>query len=187
MALLCMQTARRGGLSTIASPISTYTEVLRRRPDSLEPLTQPFCWSMMGKIYPGATPYYESPVFNFIDEYLPTSFGNRHIFKGHEMSGPPELTDIQHDEALDYLDELCGELHFAMELLRGDFQFVNNIVVMHTRDAFEDWPEPERKRHLWRHWLSIPNNRPLTPRHEHFREGLMLSDTTQNINSTPFS
>ena len=144
VALLCMQTARRGGLSNIASSTSAYNEVLRRRPDLLEPLTQPFCWSMMGEIDPGAKPYSESPVFNFIDGYLSTSFGNRHVFKGHELSGTPELTDIQR-EALDYLDELCGELHFAMELLRGDIQFVNNIVVMHTRNAFEDWPEPERK------------------------------------------
>ena len=42
---------------------------------------------MLGEIDPGAKPYYESPVFNFIDGYLSASFGNRHIFKGHRVRG----------------------------------------------------------------------------------------------------
>ena len=34
---------------------------------------------------------------------------------------------------------------------------------MHARTEFEDHPEIERKRHLLRMWLSIPNSRPLSP------------------------
>ena len=185
VALLCIQTAKRGGLSKIVSSIAAHNELLHRRPDLMEPLTQSFCWSMMGEIDPDAKPFYESPVFNFIDGYLSTSFGNRHIFKGHALPGAPSLTDVQH-QALDFLEELCEELHLGMELHRGDVQWVNNMVVMHTRDEFEDWPEPERKRRLWRQWLSIPNNRPLTPFQEHWRQGLMLESTKQHIDLTPY-
>jgi len=32
-------------------------------------------------------------------------------------------------------------------------QFINNYVVLHSRSAYEDWPELERKRHLLRLWL----------------------------------
>jgi hypothetical protein len=44
----------------------------------------------------------------------------------------------------------------------GDLQLVNNHTCFHARTAFEDWPEPERCRHLLRMWLSVPNSRPLS-------------------------
>ncbi|HEX6512343.1 MAG TPA: hypothetical protein VF157_08595, partial [Chloroflexota bacterium] len=31
----------------------------------------------------------------------------------------------------------------------------------------EDYPEPERRRHLLRLWLSVPNSRPLSPALSH--------------------
>ena len=40
---------------------------------------------------------------------------------------------------------------------------VNNHIVMHARTEFEDYPEPERRRHLLRTWLAVPNSRPLSP------------------------
>jgi hypothetical protein len=33
--------------------------------------------------------------------------------------------------------------------------------MLHDRTAFEDYPEPERKRHLLRLWLAPANARPL--------------------------
>ena len=50
-----------------------------------------------------------------------------------------------------------------MEFQPGDMQFVHNHTVLHDRTAFEDWPEPERKRHLLRLWLAAPGARPLPP------------------------
>jgi hypothetical protein len=40
-------------------------------------------------------------------------------------------------------------------------QFVYNHSQLHDRTAFADWPEPGRRRHLLRLWLSIPGDRPL--------------------------
>ncbi len=37
---------------------------------------------------------------------------------------------------------------------QGDIQFLHNHVILHSRNAFEDWPEPARKRHLYRLWLA---------------------------------
>lgn len=37
-----------------------------------------------------------------------------------------------------------------MEFRPGDVQLVHNHTVLHDRTSFEDWPEPERKRHLLR-------------------------------------
>jgi hypothetical protein len=48
-----------------------------------------------------------------------------------------------------------------MDLAPGDMQFVYNHTQLHDRTAFVDWPEPARRRHLLRLWLSIPGDRPL--------------------------
>jgi hypothetical protein len=40
-------------------------------------------------------------------------------------------------------------------------QFVHNHTILHDRTAFEDFLEPERKRHLLRLWLAPPSARPL--------------------------
>jgi hypothetical protein len=50
-----------------------------------------------------------------------------------------------------------------MEFQPGDVQLVHNHTILHDRTAFEDWPEPERKRHLLRLWLAPPGARPLPP------------------------
>jgi alpha-ketoglutarate-dependent taurine dioxygenase len=41
-----------------------------------------------------------------------------------------------------------------MDLREGDMQFLNNHVVLHSRTAFEDYPEEERRRHLLRLWIA---------------------------------
>lgn len=59
-------------------------------------------------------------------------------------------------EALNLLDELANDskLNLMMELQPGDIQLVHNHTILHDRTAFEDYPEPERKRHLLRLWLA---------------------------------
>ena len=54
-----------------------------------------------------------------------------------------------------------AELRLDMEFQPGDMQFVHNHTVLHDRTAFDDWPEPEHKRHLLRLWLAAPGARPL--------------------------
>jgi TfdA family taurine catabolism dioxygenase TauD len=48
-----------------------------------------------------------------------------------------------------------------MELQPGDIQLVHNHTILHDRTAFEDFPEPERKRHLLRLWLAPKGARTL--------------------------
>jgi hypothetical protein len=50
-----------------------------------------------------------------------------------------------------------------MDFRQGDIQLLNNAVTVHSRTEFEDYPEPERKRHLLRLWLATPGGRPLPP------------------------
>jgi hypothetical protein len=41
-----------------------------------------------------------------------------------------------------------------MDFQPGDIQWVSNDLVMHSRTQFWDHPEPQRRRHLLRLWLS---------------------------------
>jgi Taurine catabolism dioxygenase TauD, TfdA family. len=71
----------------------------------------------------------------------------------------------QQKEALDLLDALADDpaLSLSMALEAGDIQLVHNHTLLHDRTAFEDWPEPKKRRHLLRLWLAPPEARPLPP------------------------
>jgi hypothetical protein len=178
--LLCVTTARRGGESKIVSSLSVYNELIRRRPDLLDTLTEDYCWSLMGEVDEGDAPYYTSPIFSFVDNVLSTSFGPVHIRKGHALEEAPDMTS-QQAEAITVMEGICEELHYPMIFEPGDMQFLNNMVTLHTRNEFEDWPDPERKRLLWRLWLNVPNIRPVTPYMKHWQTGLLLKNTAPRI------
>ena len=177
---LCIRTARSGGSSKIVSSVRLYNEVLQRRPDLLDVLTAPYCWTRHGEKDADERPFYESPVFNFLDGRLCTAFGPQHMMKGHALPEAPDMTPRQRD-AIDFVEDLAEEHHAAMSFRRGDIQFLNNYTALHTRTGFEDWPEPERKRVLWRLWLRVPDFRPATPYSAQWAGGVSLSGTRKQI------
>lgn len=178
--LLCVREPREGGISKIASAIAVYNELLRRSPQSVRLLAAPFCWTKHGEADPSAPAWYTSPVFSVLDGKLCVSFGPRHILKGHALPGAPALTTAQR-QALALTEAIADELHFGMELRRGDIQFLNNFVTLHTRSAYEDWPEPGRKRLLWRLWLSAPDIRPPTDYVRQWDSGVTVAATRERI------
>ena len=68
-----------------------------------------------------------------------------------------------HVSALDMFNALANdpELHLTMRLQPGDMQFVYNHSQLHDRTGFTDWPDPDKRRHLLRLWLSIEGDREL--------------------------
>jgi hypothetical protein len=52
-------------------------------------------------------------------------------------------------------------MRLDMAFAPGDIQLVHNHTILHDRMGYEDWPEPERKRHLLRLWLAPQRARPL--------------------------
>jgi hypothetical protein len=178
--LLCVRTPKSGGVSKISSSVTLYNEMLKRSPESAAVLSQPFCWTKHGEMNKGETAYYESPVFNFLDDKLCTSFGPTHMRKGHALPETPDLTDAQ-EHAIALAKSIAEEQHYGMQLQRGDMQFLNNSVVLHTRNEYEDWPNPAQKRLLWRLWLIAPDIRPLTPYIKQWGVGIKLASTTERI------
>ncbi|MBL0422657.1 TauD/TfdA family dioxygenase [Ramlibacter sp. AW1] len=162
--LFVLRTARAGGLSMIASSVAVHNEIARIRPDLLEVLYQPFYWSWQGQEEPGTPPFYPQPVFTRHQGKFSCRYVRTHIISAQRFDEVPRLTPMQ-EEAMALFDSLAGSdaFHFSMMFQPGDIQFLNNHVTVHSRTAFEDHDEPERKRHLLRMWLSVPNSRELSP------------------------
>ena len=163
--LLCLKTAKAGGLSRIVSSISLYNEMFRRRPDLAAVLFEPFCFDRRGEVPAGKMGWYETPIFHWYADQLSVIYGNRYyITSAQRFADAPRLTARQ-VEALDLFDALANDPanYLDIEFKPGDVQLIHNHVTLHDRTDYEDWPEPERKRHLLRLWLCPPNGRPLPP------------------------
>ncbi len=164
VALLCLRRAKSGGLSAIASSMALHNVMLERRPDLLERLYQPFAVDRRGEVPEGKLPFYDAPVFNEHGGKVSVLYSRLHIGSSQRFPDARRLTpeDI---EALDMLAALAGddELRLDMTFMPGDIQFLHNHTILHARTGYEDWLEPERKRHLLRLWLAPSNARPLPP------------------------
>ncbi|MFI5201172.1 MAG: TauD/TfdA family dioxygenase, partial [Candidatus Kapaibacterium sp.] len=160
--LLCLATAKSGGLSLLVSSNTLFNEMRKRRPDLLPRLLEQIATDRRGEIPNGMLPYYLIPIFNYYEGYLTAIYQRQYIDSAQRFPDAPRLTP-DHVEALNLFDELANspELNFSMKLENGDMQFVYNHTLLHDRTAFEDWPEAAQKRHLLRLWLSIPGDRPL--------------------------
>jgi hypothetical protein len=162
--LLCLQPAKSGGLSSLVSSVTIFNEMQRRRPDLLSVLFGPIETDRRGEIPAGQKPYFNIPIFNWHAGLLSTIYQRQYIESARRFAEVPPLTARQ-IEALDLFDSLANDpaLHLLMEFRPGDIQLVHNHTLLHDRTAFEDWLEPERKRHLLRLWLAPAEARPLPP------------------------
>ena len=160
--LLCLQDAREGGDSLLVSALSIYNRMRAERPDLLERLFDPVATDRRGEIPPDAKPYMEIPVLNWHGGQLTVFYQRQYIDSAQRFDGVLRLTP-EHVAALDLFDQLAEDpdMHVRMRLEPGDMQFVYNHNQLHDRTAFVDWPEPERRRHLLRLWLSPPGDREL--------------------------
>ncbi|NNF11580.1 MAG: TauD/TfdA family dioxygenase [Gemmatimonadetes bacterium] len=162
--LMCLQDAKDGGESLLVSALSIYNRLRAERPDLLERLFDPIATDRRGEIPPGAKPYMEIPVFNWHAGHLTVFYQRQYIESAQRFEGAMRLTPA-HMEALDRLDDLANdaEMHVRMRLEPGDMQFVYNHSQLHDRTSFVDWPDPGKRRHLLRLWLSPEGDRELPP------------------------
>jgi hypothetical protein len=160
--LLCLKTAKSGGLSALVSSTTIFNEMRRRRPDLLKVLFQPLATDRRGEVPVGQKPYFEIPVFSWHRGFLTAIYQRQYIDSAQRFAEAPRLSPQQVD-ALDLFDSLANDprLHLFMEFKPGDVQLVHNHTMLHDRTGFVDWPEPERRRHLLRLWLAASDARPL--------------------------
>lgn len=151
--LLCLQTARAGGLSQVVSGFAVHNELLEHHADVLPVLYQPFHVDRRGGVREGESPTVRLPIIRWDSRELTFRYLRYWIEAGHQKAGEP-LTAAQ-VHALDVLDSVLRrpELRVEFALRRGDMFFINNRWILHNRTAFEDYPEIDRRRHLVRLWL----------------------------------
>ena len=151
--LVCINTAMEGGESTLVSAAAVHDEMYRRRPDLCHALYHPLTIDRRGEIPAGKHPWMRVPVFNWHKDsligYAPLK---TYVESAERFEDAPKLTDEQR-EAFRLFLEICNDPEFSMRVPfePGDFQYLHNHVVFHSRTAFKDWPNsPEKKRHLMR-------------------------------------
>ncbi len=162
--LLSLREAKAGGDSLLVSAGAIYNEMRRTRPDLLARLLRPMAHDRRGEVPAGMEPFFLLPVFSWFAGELTVFYQRQYVDSAQRFENAPRL-NAEDVAALDAFDALANdpELGLPMRLAPGDIQFVHNHGLLHDRTAFEDWPEPSRKRHLLRLWLACPGARPLPP------------------------
>lgn len=164
VALMCLRGAREGGLSCLVSGAEIYNEILRRRPDLAGLLLEPFHWDWRRQDHEAPADTYRSPIVSMEEGVFSMYAGSLYILTAQEYPGVPQLSPEQ-VEVLRLFDEITYEPGMAIEMdfRPGDIQWLSNYAALHARTTFYDYPEPQRKRHLLRLWLSSKTDRPLVP------------------------
>lgn len=162
VALMCLRPAKAGGASCLVSGAEIYNEILRRRPDLAPLLLEPFHWDWRRQDHNAPENTYTSPIISIEDGVFSMYAGSLYILTAQEYPGVPKLTDAQ-KEVLELFDEITYEPGMAidMDFRPGDIQWLSNYAALHSRTEFFDHPEPQRKRHLLRLWLSRDAGRPV--------------------------
>jgi hypothetical protein len=189
--LLCLKTAKAGGESFIASSMTLYNEILARRPDLLPALFEPFPTDRRGEVPDGMQPWFDMPVFHQHAGRLTCIYVRQYIESAQKLFPQAARLTRAQVEAMDLMDDLLNDpaIHLSMAFLPGDMQFLHNHQILHSRNDFENWPEPGRHRHLLRLWLAPASARPLpeifAPRYGSVapgeRGGIVVRGTTPRV------
>lgn len=157
VSLLCLQTARSGGKSSLSSAYAAHNHFLTNHPDLLERLYQPFYRDKQEYQAPDANNWY--PIFAVENGGLRIRFNARVIRRGYQKTG--QVLDNAGVQTVDILNSfLTDPMHrhdFWMD--RGQIQILNNRIIVHGRTPYEDHENPDDRRHLLRLWLRAGDRR----------------------------
>ena len=153
--LLCLRTARRGGLSCVANAVAIHNHLVRERPDLAAALYEPMPYDTRGEQADGAPAFYSVPAFTEHAGRLFVRFIPQYILASQRHPEAPRLSATAR-EAIAAASALANDPDFNvyMDLQPGEMQFINNYHVLHGRTAYEDDVAHGYKRHLKRLWLA---------------------------------
>jgi TfdA family taurine catabolism dioxygenase TauD len=157
--LTCYNVARSGGMSMVSSSVTAHGIMSAERPDLVELLHQPHCFSRQDEQAADEAPFYRNPIYDRHDGLLFSKWNRNRLRSAQAFEGVPPLSGQQH-EALDLLDDILRRpsVMHSMYLRPGDMQILNNHVTLHSRTEFEDHEDPALKRCLFRLWLAPPDS-----------------------------
>lgn len=154
--LLCLRPAARGGASRIASSVAVYDELLRRRPDLVDRLFEPFALDTRDEQGEGRRPFLPIAPCRFADGRLRT-FWHADYFRSALRHPEAPRWGAREQELVALYEAIASDPAFvlAMQFEPGDVQWISNHTVLHARSAYQDGPEAASRRHLLRLWLSL--------------------------------
>lgn len=165
VALLCVEKAKEGGMSSLVSSVAVHNEIVRHHPEYLEVLYEGFYHDYRG-YGPNADPNEVTPtpipVFEYNNGRVNCAFAKKIIETGAKKRGVP-LTPLQ-QAAIDYVHELGTreDMRLEMMLEPGDIQIINNYTTLHARTDYIDHDDG-RKRYLLRMWINLFDSVQLSP------------------------
>ncbi|MHC4992380.1 MAG: TauD/TfdA family dioxygenase [Planctomycetota bacterium] len=164
LGLLCYRRARSGGKSSLAPLLTIYNHVLEEAPELVDTLYERFHYDCREEEHPDGCPFYSRAAASVCSGKLSLRHNSGYAKTAQRHESCPRLTKAQ-VRVMDLIDRLSFDerIRFDVQLEEGDMLFLNNYQVMHARTEFEDFAEPERKRHLMRLWLHLHRGRPLAP------------------------
>ncbi|MFC9618780.1 TauD/TfdA family dioxygenase [Streptomyces sp. NPDC056930] len=164
LGLLCLRAARSGARTAVVSSSAVYNAILARRPDLLERLYRTHFLDLREEQAPGERPYTAVPLASWSEGRLSMRYNRCYLESAQRFPDIPPLEPMD-VELFDLVDALAEspELRLEVDFEVGDLLFLNNHAVLHSRTEYEDFTEPELKRHVLRLWLAMRQGRGLPP------------------------
>ncbi|MEQ1776020.1 MAG: TauD/TfdA family dioxygenase [Burkholderiales bacterium] len=165
LGLFCLRTAKRGGASKLTSALTIHNVLRDERPDLLDALYGLFHIDWRGEAPAGEPGFFSLPMFSERDGKVTARINSLPYYESAARHGAQYAPTAIQREALVMVQEIANrpELMLTMDFQEGDIQLVNNHTMLHAREAYEDFPEPGRERHLLRMWIAVDDakRRPL--------------------------
>lgn len=161
--LMCLREAQSGGASRLVSAAAVNNYLIEERPDLAAALYEGYHLRMHGPDVEHSAGDGKSrgkaPVFMQEREFTCMLDGGNWLYA--IKAGDTVATDIE-IEASKALQRLALDERFYLDMMirEGDIQFINNRKIFHSRLDYDDEDELDRRRHMLRLWLQVPDWHP---------------------------
>jgi hypothetical protein len=148
--------ASKGGNQYLSSFWRVYNTLIEESPEVLETLADDWHWEKPDRTNGALTNIVmRRPIISHVDGKAQINFGSSFV-AGHPKyplsADAPPLLETQ-KVALNRLLSVAKQHSLQLNQECGDILFVNNLSIMHARDAFVDDPDQDRQRHVLRLWM----------------------------------
>ena len=156
--LLCINKAKKGGISKFVSVYTIHNQLLKEQKDKLEILYEKFYFDKRGEFKNNEPKTISEPILIFKDNRLYCRFLIDYIIAGHEIQNIP-LSKLQ-QASLQSLEEISKEENntLSYDLQPGDIVFFDNHRILHGRTVFEDYEDENKRRFLLRTWIKFDSS-----------------------------
>lgn len=157
IALFCLKKARNGGASRLASSAQVHNLILAENPTCLQALYDGYYYLSLADDNDDEKPRLSAervPVFRrtgksvsfyYIPQVVERAIDRAHVsYSAAENDARALIQSVANSSGV--------PLDFTLE--PGDLEVINNRIVMHAREEYEDYPDVDHRRHLLRVWMA---------------------------------